>query len=93
MCEALKELMKDDIAAAVEEAVAQAVEEAVAEAVKKERIQALAEGQEKGLEKGADNARLSSIINLMDTMKLTAEQAMDAIKIPLADRDKYTSRL
>lgn len=85
MCEALKELMKDDIAAAVEEAVA--------EAVKKERIQALAEGQEKGLEKGTDNARLSSIINLMDTMKLTAEQAMDAIKIPLADRDKYTSRL
>lgn len=93
MCEALKELMKDDIAAAV------------VEAVEKERIRALAEGQERGLEKGleeglekglkegTDNALLSSIINLMDTMKLTAEQAMDAIKIPLADRDRYTSRL
>ncbi len=89
MCEALRELMKDEIA--------ETVAEAVAEAVEKERAKALAEGQEKGIEKGiekgTDNALLSSIINLMDTMKWTAEQAMDAIKIPSADRGKYMSRL
>ena len=81
MCEALRELMKDDI------------DKAVAMAVEEERARALAEGQEKGIEKGTDNAFFSSIVNLMDTMKLTAEQAMDAIKIPLADRGKYRARL
>lgn len=64
-CDALRELMKDDIA------------EEVAKEVAKE----------------VDNAFLSSIVNLMDTMKLTAEQAMDAIKIPAADRGKYAARL
>ena len=81
MCAALRKLMKDEIA------------EAIAEAVEEERVKTLAEGQEKGMEKGMDNALLSSIINLMDTMKWTAEQAMDAIKIPLADRGKYMARL
>lgn len=80
-CDALRELMKDDIA------------EEVAKAVEEERVRALAEGQEIGVEKGEDNAFLSSIMNLMDTMKLTAEQAMDAIKIPAADRGKYAARL
>lgn len=89
MCEALRELMKDDIA----EIVAEAVDKAVAAAVEEERAKALAEGQEKWMEKGTDNALFSSIVNLMDTMKLTAEQAMDAIKIPPADRGKYASRL
>lgn len=77
MCAALRKLMKDEIA------------ETIAEAVEEERVKALAEGQEKGM----DNVLLSSIINLMDTMKWTAEQAMDAIKIPLADRGKYMARL
>lgn len=85
MCEALRELMKDEIAATVAEERAKAL----AEGQKK----GIEEGIEEGIEKGTDNALLSSIINLMDTMKWTAEQAMDAIKIPLADRGKYVSRL
>lgn len=72
-CDALRELMKDDIA----EEVAKEVDKAVA----------------KEVDKAVDNAFLSSIMNLMDTMKLTAEQAMDAIKIPAADRGKYAARL
>ena len=47
MCEALRELMKDEIAETVSEAVAEAVSEAVAE----ERKRALAEGMEKGMDK------------------------------------------
>ena len=57
MCEALRELMKDEIDAAVEEGM------------------------------------VSAVRNLMDSMKWTAEQAMEAIKIPAEERGKYVSRL
>lgn len=57
MCEALRELMKDEIDAAVEEGM------------------------------------VSAVRNLMDSMKWTAEQAMEAIKIPAEERGKYASRL
>lgn len=77
MCEALRKLMKDEIDKTVAEAVAESREEARAE----------------GRAEGTDNAILSAITNLMDTMKMTAEQAMEAIKVPQADRSKYASRL
>ena len=77
MCEALRKLMKDDIAAEVADARAKAMEK----------------GMEEGMEKGTDTAIFTSIVNLMDTMKWTAEQAMEAIKVPAADRSKYASRL
>lgn len=81
MCEALRRLMKDEIA----EEIAAASEAASAAAK--------AEGIKEGIKEGTDNAILSSITNLMDTMKWTAEQAMEAIKVPVADRGKYASRL
>lgn len=43
--------------------------------------------------KSRENAILVSIRNLMDSMKWTAEQAMDALKLPMDDRAKYVSRL
>ena len=81
MCEALRRLMKDEIA------------ETIAETLAEETAKAKAEGRAEGMEKGMDNAILSSIANLMDTMKWTAEQAMEAIKVPLADRGRYRSQL
>lgn len=45
--------------------------------------------EDKGIEKGI----LISIKNLMETMKMTANQAMDALKIPEADQAKYTGML
>jgi hypothetical protein len=65
MCEALRELMKDEIDAEV------------------------AKGMERGLEQGI----LSSINNLMCSMKMTAEQAMEALMIPKNKRDFYYSKL
>ncbi|MBD5460992.1 MAG: hypothetical protein HDR26_08650 [Lachnospiraceae bacterium] len=41
----------------------------------------------------AENTLLQNIKNLMETMKLSAEQAMDALKVSEADRTKYASRL
>ena len=47
------------------------------------------EGHDSGLTEGQEAERLSSIRKLMETMEWTAEQAMDALQIPLEEREKY----
>ena len=49
------------------------------------RDEAMAEGMEKG--------QLMSIRNLMSSLSLTAEKAMEALKIPKEDWSKYMSML
>ena len=51
------------------------------------------EAQERGEKRGAMQATLSSIRNLMETMHLTMQQAMDALKIPASEQEKYASQL
>ena len=48
---------------------------------------------EKGMEAGATQTMLNSIQNLMETLGLTIEQAMSALRVPDADRPKYLERL
>lgn len=43
--------------------------------------------------KGIESLLLQSIKNLMETMKLSSQQAMDALKIPKDEQDKYAKRL
>ena len=52
-----------------------------------------AEGVAKGRQEGIDLARLESIRSIMDGLKYTAQQAMDLLKIPAEDRQRYASRL
>ena len=85
MCDALRKLMKDESADALAEAEEKGMEKGLEKGMEK--------GLEKGVAKGIDHAILSSVRNLMDTMKWTAEQAMDAIKIPSDERSKYVSKL
>lgn len=48
---------------------------------------------EKGIAKGMTDAILTSIKNLMETMGLTIEQAMTALKVPDAEKQKYMDLL
>ena len=77
MSEALRELMKDEIESEIVEREQKAALEAARQADQKAR-------QEKQLE---------LIGNLMETMKMTAEQAMEALKVPVKDRKKYMAGL
>lgn len=52
-----------------------------------------ARGIEIGLARGIEINTLQSIQSLMETVGWTAEQAMDALKIPEEDREKYTAML
>jgi flagellar biosynthesis/type III secretory pathway protein FliH len=77
MCEALRELMKDEIDAEVAKGMERGLER----------------GLEQGMERGLEQGILSSINNLMCSMKMTAEQAMEALMIPKNKRDFYYSKL
>lgn len=46
-----------------------------------------------GMQQGAQQAMLNSIQNLMETMNLAADKAMDALRIPDEDRKHYTEQL
>ena len=50
-------------------------------------------GMEAGRKEGAAQNMLNSIKNLMETLGLTIEQAMSALKVPDADRPKYLEAL
>ena len=49
--------------------------------------------EERGIARGLETGTLNAIRNLMETLKLTAEQAMEALKIPEAEKAKYAGML
>ena len=57
------------------------------------KAEGLAEGKAEGLAEGKTVGKAEAVINLMETMNITAEQAMKALKIPDADFAKYLSLL
>ena len=61
------------------------------------RLDGLREGRLDGLREGRldglHDGRLMDIKNLMDSVNWTAEQAMDALKIPLEERASYLEKL
>ncbi len=50
-------------------------------------------GIKKGMKEGIKEGILTSIQNLMESMNWTAEQAMEALKVPKAEWSQYESRL
>ena len=49
--------------------------------------------KEESFEEGLAEGQERDLRNLMDSLSLTAEQAMDALKIPTEEREKYAARL
>ena len=50
-------------------------------------------GIRKGIAQGHEEERLNSIKSLMETLNLTIDQAMQALKIPSSEREKYAQML
>ncbi|MCD8370184.1 MAG: hypothetical protein LUC94_07700, partial [Clostridiales bacterium] len=51
------------------------------------------EGKPEGKAEGTESAQIKVIQDLMDAMKWTAEQAMSALKLAEANRNKYSALL
>ena len=49
--------------------------------------------EERGIARGLETGTLNAIRNLMEAMKLTAEQAMEALKVSGAEKVKYAGML
>jgi predicted transposase YdaD len=49
--------------------------------------------REEGRKEGKEIANLNSIKNLMETLDISAENAMDLVKIPAEEREKYREKL
>lgn len=49
--------------------------------------------REQSIKRGEEAALLMSIKNIMETLKFSAEQAMEALKIPAKDQSKYLAKL
>ena len=69
----------------------------VCKAIEQIKETAMAEGEKKGFDRGDKHGEekgiLNSIRNLMESMSWTAQAAMDALKIPEADRADYLAKL
>ena len=57
------------------------------------RDESIERGIQQGLQMGIDKNRVDSIKSVMDGLKYTAQQAMDLLKIPITERDKYLAKL
>ena len=51
------------------------------------------EGRKEGREEGTETANLSNLKNLMEALKISAESAIDLVKIPAEEREKYLAKL
>lgn len=47
----------------------------------------------RGIERGIEAATLNAIRNIMETLRMTVEQAMEALKVPEREKAKYTGIL
>ncbi|CBK75663.1 hypothetical protein CIY_31680 [Butyrivibrio fibrisolvens 16/4] len=57
------------------------------------RQEAKTEGIQEGIKEGIETERLSSIRKVMQSFKVTAEQAMESLDIPANDFEKYKAML
>jgi hypothetical protein len=75
------------------EAIEWLCQDIIEEKVAAGKAEGKAAGLAEGKVAGKQDALLSSIKNLMKSMKLTAEQAMDAIGIPVDEQAFYSAKL
>ena len=50
-------------------------------------------GIEKGIKQGIEDGRVMSVRDLMDSMGWSADEAMNALRIPEDDRQNYLAKL
>ena len=67
----------------------QALEEIMKDTLEAKR----AEGMQQGMQQGIAQEKLSNIKTLIETMNWNSLQAMNALRIPEEDRQKYTQLL
>ena len=69
------------------------VEKGRAEGMAKGRAEGMAKGRAEGMAKGIFDANIGSIRAMVSELHLTVEQAMNVLKIPQNERERYKAAL
>ena len=97
MCDALRELMKDDLMQARREGMLEGRNEGILEGMRKGRSEGILEGRSEGRSEGILEGRLEGVLDslthVMKSFSVDADKAMDALHIPAEERELYRSRL
>ena len=77
----------------VEKGIAQGMERGMAQGMEKGMAQGMEKGMAQGMEKGAFSATLDSLRRLIANAGMSAEQAMNVLEIPAAERPRYLAAM
>ena len=69
------------------------VEKGIAQGMEKGMAQGMEKGMAQGMEKGAFSATLDSLRRLIANAGMSAEQAMNVLEIPTAERPRYLAAM
>ena len=76
-----------------EDAHSKGVEQGVEQGIKQGIEQGIEQGIKQGIKQGEETGTLSSIRNLMNSLEIPAEKAMELLNIPADEQQKYMDRL
>ncbi len=85
MCKIMDEIWQEGM----ERGMAQGMERGMAQGMER----GMAQGMERGMAQGMERNRLESLRTIMQTMRLSEDEAMNALLIPLEKRAKYKALL
>ena len=77
----------------IEKYIAEGRREGIRKGIRKGKSEGRREGIRKGRSEGRREGKAEAIRNLMESMSMTAEQAMKALKIPAGEFGKYMTLL
>ena len=77
----------------IEKYIAEGRREGIRKGIRKGKHEGRREGMRKGRSEGRREGKAEAIRNLMESMSMTAEQAMKALKIPAGEFGKYMTLL
>ena len=69
--------------------IARGIEQGMARGIE----QGMARGRAQGIEQGMAQGTVQGILSLMDSLKLTVQDAMSALKIPQSEQGKYEAMI
>ncbi|MGP1434300.1 MAG: hypothetical protein ACTTKP_08485, partial [Catonella sp.] len=97
MCEYLDALEARGIEKGIEQGIEQGIERGIEQGIERGIEQGIEQGIERGIEKGIEQGIEKGIIlslkRLMTNLKLTLEQALDALEISEQDKPQYRAMI
>lgn len=93
MCNLSQGILEKGLKQGRAEGRAEGIKEGRAEGLKQGRAEGIKEGRAEGLAEGLERGIANSLLNVMKTLKMTAEQAMETLNIPQNEQRKYKTML